>query len=85
MVLSKNPPLASSLVKVHCLDIPLLAVDFASAGDLLPSTTTPELGYQLQIPDVLEEKCTVISLNLHFKSLQFHLKLNSYQKVNRIP
>jgi hypothetical protein len=56
MVLSKGPPSASSLVKVHYLDSPLLAVDSAYAGDLLPSATTPELGYQHQIPDVLEAK-----------------------------
>jgi hypothetical protein len=56
MVLSKNHPLTSSLAKVHFLDILLLAVDFASAEDLLPSTTTLELGYQHEIPDVLEAK-----------------------------
>jgi hypothetical protein len=56
MVLSKGPLLASSLAKVHYLDIPLLAVDSASAEDLRLSTTAPELGYLHRTPDALQTK-----------------------------
>lgn len=77
-VLSKSPPLASSLTKEHYLDIPPLAVDFACAGDLLPSTATPELGYRHQTPDVLEEK-------IYNNHATYTLQTKDLSKIKFIP
>jgi hypothetical protein len=68
MVLGKGHPLVSSLAKVHYLDSPLLVVDSASAGDLLPSTTGLELGYLHQTPDVLETKIQSLQQTLTLKA-----------------
>jgi hypothetical protein len=67
MVLSKGPLLVSSPAKVHCLDILLLAVDFACAEGLLLSTAALGLGYQHQTPGALRAKINKMSPNLHFK------------------
>lgn len=82
MVLSKGPLLVSFLVKVHYSNIPLLAVDSASAADLLLSTTAPGLGYLHQTPDALETKnlvkfhltCILRMTDLH--GIKFILKNN---------
>jgi hypothetical protein len=56
MVLSTDPLLSSSPAKAQYSDILLLAMDSASAEDLLPSTATLERGYLHQTPDVLHIK-----------------------------
>jgi hypothetical protein len=82
MVLSRGPLSVFSPAKVHCLDILLLAVDFACAGGLLLSTAALGLGYQHQTPAALQAKInemSEISISIKLlvlcgqKLMKFHL------------